>query len=103
MGATNLESFLRRLSRLSDGAPVDFDLSVKYRSDPDEYWGWLPPVGDYYTAIGIKDPGLGSGPVNFADIEYVILHAAHHRKSTSSAYASAFAQSAEKHLRSAHR
>jgi hypothetical protein len=91
MSATNLEVFLRALSRISAESRTDLDLSVKYQAQSDVYWAWLPPLGEYFTSDGIRDPGLGSGPINFRDIEYLVLHPSHRRKAATSAYSNAFA------------
>lgn len=56
-----------------------FNLSVKYRGDTRVYNEWPLPSGDYITESGLRDPGFGSGPVEFENIEFVAVHAAPRR------------------------
>jgi len=66
-------------------AASPFNLSVKYRGDDSVYFGWPLPRGQYITSTGLQDPGFGSGPIEFSDIEWVSVHAVprHHPNSES--------------------
>jgi hypothetical protein len=79
----HLVSFLLAIQKLewSHEGP-EFNITVKYCDDPHEYWGWAPPRGDYIIDTGIRDPGLGSGPVKFEDIEWITVHSEYRRGSS---------------------
>lgn len=47
------------------------NLEIKYSGDDKIYLGFPLPQGNYLTRNGILDPGFGSGPVNYKDIDIV--------------------------------
>lgn len=73
---------------VSDGCPLH--LTVKYRADDAEYWGWPLPRGNHVTATALLDPGFGSGPTNFSDIERVSVHSAPRGQAASAEYESKY-------------
>jgi hypothetical protein len=50
------------------------------------YLGWPMPRGEYVTDTGLKDPGFGSGPVEFSSIELVTVHARPRRGAATKEY-----------------
>ena len=76
MNYNPLQFFVRIVQEVEYALPgSQFSLSVKYREDDSVYLGWPLPRGEYITDSGLKDPGFGSGPVEFAKIEFVTVHA----------------------------
>lgn len=73
-------------------------LSARYRGDPADYEAWAPGRDDPFTATGLRDPALGNtGPVAFADIEYIAVSARpRHPGAPSDDYAAKFRALAER-------
>ncbi len=44
---------------------------VKYRGDECVYKEWVPRRISDITSSGLLDPGFGSGPIDFADMDYI--------------------------------
>lgn len=75
-----LRTFIQHLQEVEYATVGEqFHLSVKYRRDTRVYDERPLPRGDYITESGLRDPGFGSGPVEFEDIEFVAVHAAPRR------------------------
>jgi hypothetical protein len=67
-----LREFLSHLQTVEySSEDSSLNLAVKYRSDETVYRGWPMPRGSYITATGLRDPGFGSGPVEFCEIEWI--------------------------------
>jgi hypothetical protein len=67
------QSFMRALVNVAgiDGPPLI--VQVKYRGDDFVYDGWPPLDGASIKAHGLGDPGLGSGPLSYDRIEFIIV------------------------------
>lgn len=72
---SNLFDFTRYLLDAEysrQGSPLC--LSVKYVDKEGLFVGFTPPLGDCLNHAGLKDPGFGSGPVEFSEISYIVVH-----------------------------
>jgi hypothetical protein len=72
MQTSSLQRFLEALCEVESaegGAPLL--LKVRYRQDSFEYDGSAPWSLDKITHEGVIDPGLGSGPVRYSEIETI--------------------------------
>ena len=91
-----LQTLTKFVGNLQDveysGEGPPFHLSVKYRGDNSVYVGWPLPRGEYITSTGLRDPGFGSGPVEFSQIEWVSVHSAPQHHPSSPAYRAKFSQ-----------
>jgi hypothetical protein len=67
-----LAHFARALqdAEYSDDAAT-LNVTVRYRHDDSDYMAFPFPRGEYILADGIRDPGFGSGPIAFSDVEWV--------------------------------
>jgi hypothetical protein len=70
-----IQSFLQALMDADDAPGVRLDVCVKYRNDRSVYEQWTPNRPDAFTEYGLRDPGFGSGPVNYSDIEWICVPA----------------------------
>lgn len=69
---SNLISLLRALNvsyERDDAAPNS--VHVKYRGDERVYKERVPRRLSDITHSGLLDPGFGSGPIDFADLDYI--------------------------------
>lgn len=69
---SNLIGLLRALSvsyERDDAAPNS--VHVKCRGDEHVYMEWVPRRLSDITHSGLLDPGFGSGPIDFADLDYI--------------------------------
>jgi hypothetical protein len=75
MNSKSLRTFIEELQSIEYSMPGEqFNLSVKYRDDESVYMGWPMPRGEYVTETGLRDPGLGSGPIEFSRIQFVAVN-----------------------------
>ncbi|WNH53212.1 hypothetical protein [Stenotrophomonas oahuensis] len=69
---SNLISLLKALNvsyERDDAAPNTG--YVKYRGDERVYMEWVPRRLSDITHSGLLDPGFGSGPIDFPDLDYI--------------------------------
>ena len=63
------------------------DFTVKYSSDPQEYCGLS--VGEGFRD-GLRDPGFGSGPIAFGEVEWLRVHSVPRHNSPLAGYQEAY-------------
>jgi len=85
-----IQSFLQALMDADDAPGVRLDVCVKYRNDRSVYEQWTPNRPDAFTEYGLRDPGFGSGPVNYSDIEWICVPAVPRGTSSLPGYSSKF-------------
>lgn len=64
---------LTRADRSRDGARLC--VTVTYSGNPERYDEWAPLRMEDFLEDGIRDPGFGSGPIRYADIDALFVHA----------------------------
>lgn len=65
--------FLHRAEYAGDGPALW--VTVTYAGASDQYDEWAPVRLEDITEDGIRDPGFGSGPIAYSDVEKVTVHA----------------------------
>ena len=91
MNIQTLHAFIQSLQEIEHSTQdTQFNLSVKYFGDDFVYSGWPLPRGEYITEKGLRDPGFGSGPVKFEDIEFITVHAVPRRGECTNEYREKF-------------
>ena len=91
MNIQTLHAFIQSLQEIEHSTQdPQFNLSVKYFGDDFVYSGWPLPRGEYITEKGLRDPGFGSGPVKFEDIEFITVHAVPRRGECTNEYREKF-------------
>jgi len=70
-----IQSFVQALMDADDDPGSPLTVCIKYRNDRSVYEHWVPNKLDTFTAYGLRDPGFGSGPVNYSDIEWICVPA----------------------------
>lgn len=75
MGAKDARMFMEALHKADySDQEAPLWITVKYRNSQAEYDEWSPVRLDIIKEEGMLDPGFGSGPVSYADIERVAIH-----------------------------
>ncbi|GLQ47516.1 hypothetical protein GCM10007862_25670 [Dyella lipolytica] len=88
MSKSAIKSFIEAMcnaEQSGEGPPLW--VSVKYVGDQTEYQEWVPTSTDRITDKGLKDPGFGSGPVEYEDIHQICVHSTPKLGAASDAYA----------------
>lgn len=73
IGSVQVEVFLRTLAQFGRDAETSIRAMVWFVGDPRMYRQDVPLDDSLFGQDGISDPGLGSGPVRYEEIETVIL------------------------------
>jgi hypothetical protein len=76
MDAKHLRKFAEAMHRAdsAEDGPALW-VTVTYKGSTDQYDEWAPVRLEDMTENGIRDPGFGSGPIEYADVAAVIVHA----------------------------
>ncbi|WP_237060207.1 hypothetical protein [Microbulbifer sediminum] len=70
-----MKLILEKLKKIEyDGKNSSFQLTVKYLGQ-DLVRGWPPALNTPLHDHGIPDPGFGQGPVDYAQVQYILIHA----------------------------
>ena len=67
-------------------------VQVKYRGEALIYEEWPPVRPEAITRTGLLDPGFGSGPINYRDIECLVVPSVSRLAPESNDYARKFAR-----------
>lgn len=69
-----MKSILEKMKQIEhDGQNSSFQLSVKYTGE-ELVRGWPPALNSEINDKGIPDPGFGQGPVEYSQIDYILVH-----------------------------
>lgn len=72
-------------SEMSDDGPPLW-ITVKYRTNEGSYDEWPPVSASSIADDGLHDPGFGSGPVSYSDIEEIVVHSVPKNRVESASY-----------------
>ena len=76
MKAQHMRKFVESLCRAEyAGDGPSLWVTVTYAGAAEQYDEWAPVRLEDITENGIRDPGFGSGPIAYSDVETVTVHA----------------------------
>ena len=77
-------------TEMSEDAGSRLRISVTYADSEEPFDQWVPTTASSITTSGIADPGFGSGPVSYAEVRRILVHATPKSGTVSEEYARKF-------------
>lgn len=90
MDSKTIQLFVQALVEADSASGSSLVVSVKYRGDDSVYEEWAPNRSEIIGEDGLQDPGFGSGPVTYSEIERLSVPAVSPRLSTAIEYSKKF-------------